>query len=400
MQKLFSVFFACVIMLSFFDTPVNAESTPWANGYAYALNDSMYNFGVMSAERPKEYFGTNVNGVIYGDLLEFNFDGVPMLVIFRANSEQGVLVVDIYGYQKGAAKLITSIAKPVNIADGNIGELSLGADGLHRYIIYREFLGENIINEEYYTVIDEDAFVRVDAPKNNIVSSGVVSFANSYLHPEVDISFYNRYLSDFFARLKDMSASSVEYEDIYDNITGDEKERISKVLVKTAGFDCFDIGDYYSMSEYSMAVKRHNGKGKLNAITNIYSLGEELYYVRYSTDKSFYNGAMLRRTDKVEGKYQILSVKNDFIPYSDSEIDKLKNVYLKNKLVLEKSSGSIELKNEPVINVNKLDIEKKFEIPQKISPSVRIPAAIIGGGLCLALIAALLIYILSDKNEK
>ena len=106
------------------------------------------------------------------------------------------------------------------------------------------------------------------------------------------------------------------------------------------------------MSEYSLAVNEHNGEGVFNAITNVYDLGDELYYVRYSTDRCFYNGTVLRRTDKVSDNYQILCVRNDFIPFSDNELSSLKDAYLKNRLVLEKASGAMEWQTEPE-NYNK-----------------------------------------------
>lgn len=396
--RVFSLICALAVLMCICSVPVSAAPGEWAGEYAYALNDGILEHGALSAETSDGYFGTDASGVIYADLMDFNGDACPMLVIFRFDAALRLAEADIYNYEMGAARLVTTVSKPVAIDGGHIGELSLGADGQRRYIIYREFFEGEVVDEEHYTVIGSDAFVRVEAPRRNVVSSGVVSFTEAYIHTEVDVSAHNKYLTEFFSSLKDMSAGSVTYSDLADDISPAEKERLLRVLEKTAGFDCFDIGDYSTMSAYSMAVNRHDGEGKLNALTNIYALGDELYYVRYSTDRAFYNGAILRRTDMVTDNYQILSVKNDFIPYSETELSSLKETYLKNRLLLEKSADTIELSSEPIIKVKKLDIEKKLDIPKKLSGEVRIPAAVIGGGACLMLLAALLVYILSDRK--
>jgi RNA polymerase sigma factor (sigma-70 family) len=133
---------------------------------------------------------------------------------------------------------------------------------------------------------------------------------------------FSDYLSIFFSLLKDGAAQNVGYTNILGEITDDEHEKLSRVLSRTAEFtETFDIGNYSTMAEYSLAVNRHNGNGKFNAITNIYDLGDELYYVRYSTDLCFYNGTVLRRTDKATGNYQILNVRNDCIPFSDAQYE-------------------------------------------------------------------------------
>ena len=209
----------------------------------------------------------------------------------------------------------------------------------------------------------------------------------------MDISYYNNPLTVFFSKLKEDASQNVSHANILYNITEEEKTRLSRVLSRTAEFtDEFDVGSYSQMSQYSLAVNEHNGDGKFNAITHVYDLGDGFYYVRYSTDLCFYNGTILRRTDKVTDNYQILNVRNDFIPFTDMELDNLKSVYMKNRLVLEKSDGSMELKNEPIIEVNKMDFPDMVEIPQMISPSLRVPVALIGGGIILALFILLWVF--------
>ena len=77
------------------------------------------------------------------------------------------------------------------------------------------------------------------------------------------------------------------------------------------------------------------------------------------------------------------------------ELGNLKSAYMKNRLVLEKSDGSIELENEPIIEVNKMDFPDMVDIPQMISPSLRVPVALIGGGIILALAS---IFVPSTKR--
>ncbi len=396
--KMMCLLCTLVILISIPVLPVNADTPVWANDFAYTLNSAMLNCGVLSTAECGDYLGLDTaSGVIYADLVEFDESSQPSLIIVRYDNENSCVSVDIYEHEKNSAEIVVTISKGFDIPDGNIGEIALGDDGERRYIAYNEYSDGEKVLEEYYTVINGDAFVRVNTPQSANLS-GVLSFGFNYLHPEVDVSFYNKYLSTFFSTLKDMSADNVEYQNILDNITTAEKERISRVLGKTTGFTSFDIGDYSSMSEYSMAVKKHDGEGAFNAITHVYDLGNEIYYVRYSTDRCFYNGTILRRTDMVTDNYQILAVRNDFIPFSDTELNSLKEAYEKNRLLLEKSSGSIELKTEPLIKVNKLDIEKKIDTPQMISPDLRKPIAFIGGGVCLILLVILWIYITSDEK--
>ena len=74
------------------------------------------------------------------------------------------------------------------------------------------------------------------------------------------------------------------------------------------------------------------------------------------------------------------------------ELGNLKSAYMKNRLVLEKSDGSMELENEPIIEVNKMDFPDMVDIPQMISPSLRVPVALIGGGIILALFILLWVF--------
>ncbi len=376
---------------------IDTENT-YATSYAYTLNSAMLGNGVVSTENCGDYipFGEGFpNGVLYADLVEFSNNTIPCLLIFRA--EDRCVAVDIYKYDGKTAEYITTIRKMYEAPANTTVEVALGDNKTNRFIVFNEYTDGILSKQEHYTVLNGDAYYCVETP-DNVTSCGVVSFSDTALHPEVDVSVYNKYLDLFFSSLKDMSAENVSYTNILDDITESEKETISRVLKKTAEFSTFDIGDYATMSEYSLAVKKHEGEGSFNAITHIYDLGEELYYVRYSTDICFYNGTILRRCDTALDNYQILCVRNDFIPLSDNELLGLKEAYLKNKLVLQKSVGSMERKSDPVIKVSKLDIEEKFDLPQMISPDLRKPIALIGGGVCLALFV-LLWYFMSSNDD-
>ena len=391
--------------LVFLIVPASALATDtentYATAYAYTLNSAMLGNGVVSTENCGDYipFGENYpNGVLYADLVEFSNNTTPCLLIFRV--EDTAVAVDIYKYNGQSADYITSIRKSYAVAENTTVEVALGDNKVNRFIVFNEYTDGILSNQEHYTVLNGDAYYCVETP-DNVTSCGVVSFSQSALHPEVDVSVYNKYLDLFFSSLKDMSAECVTYPDILDDITENGKETVSRVLKKATELNTFDIGDYATMSEYSLAVKEQvEGSGTFNAITHIYDLGDELYYVRYSTDVCFYNGTILRRSLGAPNGYQILCVRNDFIPLSDNELSGLKDAYLKNKLVLQKSVGSMERNSDPVIKINKLDIEQKFDPPQIVSPDLRKPIALIGGGVCLALFVLLWYFISSDDNEK
>ena len=394
--------FVCALMLCLAQTSAFATDTDnsYATSYAYALNSAMLGNGVVSTESCGDYilFGENYpTGVLYADLVEFSNNTTPCLLIFR--TEDNCVAVDIYKYNGKTAEYITTIRKSYAVPANTTVEVALGDNRINRFIVFNEYTDGILSNQEHYTVLNGNAYCAVKTPEN-VTFCGVVSFSDSALHPEVDVSVYNKYLDMFFSTLKDMSAENVSYTNILDDITEQEKEKISRVLKKTAEFNTFDIGDYATMSEYSLAVKMHEGEGKFNAITHIYDLGEELYYVRYSTDICFYNGTILRRCDTALDNYQILCVRNDFIPLSDMELSGLKEAYLKNKLVLQKSAGTMERKSDPVIKINKLDIEKKVDLPQMVSPNLRKPVALIGGGVCLALFVLLWYFISSNDDDK
>lgn len=404
MSRLIS--FICVFVIMFsVSLPVTRAEEIYANAFAYTLNDAIGQYGVVLTDTCGGYInvspdtGEYPSGVIYADLVKFKNDDTECLVIFRSDSMRGCISVDIYSYNEETkkAELITTLSKDCKISSGRIGELALGYNDSERYIVCNEYADDERISAEYYTVIDGDAFLRVEEPDDTKLT-GVVTFNGEYLHPEVDVSYYNKHLDAFFSKLKDYASLNVRAENILDDVTKAELEQISKVLKKTAGFDSFDIGKYDTMAEYALEVKKHDGDGQFNAITHIYDLGDGMYYVRYSTDLCFYNGTILRRTDALADKYQILCVRNDFIPFSDAELSSLKSAYMKNKLVLQKSMGKMESEDKPLIKINKIETEKKVDVPQVLPQDIKLPAVLIGGGVIAVLLIALWIYLSSDEK--
>ena len=401
-QRLFAGLCVLCVCFSFSITPVSAGDTPWASSYAYVLNDTIYDEGAVSTENTGDFIpvdcdmGVYPNGVIYADTMTFDNLYEQYMVIFRTDSERGGVFADVYRYDEGtnSAKLLTVLSKGYNIESGIIREVSLGHNKDRRYIVFSDYKDGEMINSEYYTVIDGVMYLSMSTPQNTELS-GVASFSRNYLHPEVDVAAYNEHLSAFFSSLKAYAAENIDYPDILDEISRDEIDDLKIVLNKTAGFSVFDIGDYDTMAEYALAVKAHDGEAQLNAITHVYDLGEELYYVRYSTDQCYYNGAVLRRTDAVLDNYQILLVKNDFIPFTQREADNACYTYLNNKLLLEKADDAIESKDE---TEPKIKIKKMVDVPKLISNDMRLPVALIGGGIILALFVVLVIIMRKDDK--
>ncbi len=399
--------FICVIVISIsFATPIYAVGTPWAHEYAYALNEVLYREGTLSTTSTGDFItfdatvGEYPQGVIYADLIHFEDNSEPALAILRSSRVRGAISVDIYSYnpETGDADHITTLSKGYRLDNGVIREVALGSGDDLRYVVFTDYRDGQMVNCEYYTLLDGAMYKAVDAPQN-ITLYGMATYSNSYLHPEIDVSQYNEYISRFFSDLKADAADCIEYENIEAQLDAEDADGLKAVLNKTAGFDVtFDIGDYPTMSEYALAVKSHDGEAKLNAITHVYNLGEELYYVRYSTDRAYYNGAILRRTDAVKDGYQILLVRNDFIPLTESECENAKNTYLKNRLLLEKPRGRGE--HKPLIEINNEEGDKPLKVPKVVSQDLRVPIALIGGGVLLALFVVLFVVVTRNKDDE
>lgn len=387
--------------------PARAEDSAgkMASVYGYTLNDYMFRYGVVSTKEPGGYLedsknGSGAAGVIYADIIDFDNNDNPYLVIFRADASGRTVYADIFGYDelKESARHIAEIAKECSSGEYITGQFCIGWNGPNKYIIYRESESGIQRRSDFYTVIDGTAFEYVSPPAY-AETAGVVSMSGGTLRPDVDVSNYNLALNDFFTKLKDTAAESVTYSDIAEQLSDHEEEKLENTLKTAAGFYSLDIGSYSTFSEYENALKHPDSDSRFYLITHLYNIGDEIYYVRFATDRSFYNYAVVRRTDETALGYQLLLVRTDSIPLSDTELKSLKEVYSRNKLVLKKAKGSIELETDPIIELNKLDVEKPLSFPKIFPSQLRIPAALISGGVCLALLVILWIYMASDDEE-
>lgn len=384
------------------------EAGKAASVFGYKLNDAMLQYGVIAAEECGGCIaidcdaGIYPTGVIYGDIIDFDDNGSPYLVIFRTDANRGCASADIYKYntQTKEAELVNIISKGYRLPDGISGELAIGYNDNKRYIIYNEYDCGAKTKSEFYTVMDGDAFMFLSPPES-VNETGVLSYTNTDLRPEIDVSMGNKVLDSFFTDLKNTSAASVSYADISEIVRDDEEEKIENVLRKAVKFYSFDICDYQSIADYNTALDQTDYEGLFYSITNLYELGEQLYYVRFATDKSFYNYAIMRRTKSISEEYQLLLVRADAIPLSDIELEAAKDTYLHNKLVYKKAKGSITKKIGPGTGIKLFNPKKPINnMPKPISPHIRVPAALIGGGVCLVMFVVLWIYMASEEEPE
>lgn len=376
-----------------------------ASVYSYALNSEMLQYGVLSTTEVIEGIqngavtGIYPSGVIYADIINFDNNENPYLVIFRADSALQGVCADVYRYdsESGEAVSVITLAQCYSSEPGITGEFALGFNETNRYIIYNEYLYGEKIRADYYTVIDGTAYKFVSNP-DYAHESGIIGFNSEILYPGVDLSGYNHYLNEFFSSLKNASADSVTYEDIYEKISVTEEDRIEAVLTTAARFRLLDIDNYATMYDYDMALQSPDTDNIFYSITNLYDLGEELYYVRFATNVSFYNYAILRRTNSIDAGYQILAVRTDSIPLSDVELESFRNLYLHNKLLYKKAKGSI-IDSEPLIKISKPELDKPLELPKLFDSRLRRPVGFIGGGICLGLIVLFWITMVSEEEK-
>ena len=380
-----------------------------ASVFGYALNDRMFQYGVIRTDALGDDVEMNTDegnypsGVIYSDIIYFDNNDDPYLVIFRANGAERCVSTDIYRYDDTLqrAENIAVISKGYNTDDGVEGQFAVGENGDTQYIIYREYTNGIETNAEYYTVINGTAYKYINSPPC-AASSGIVSWNSEFFRPYVDVSSGNAPLNDFFSELKDASAQSVTYEDISEKITEAETERLEDILTRAARFTDFDIGKYSSLADYNLALTQRNTEDKFYLITNLYDLGDEIYYARFSTDKSFYNYALLRRTDDSDEPYQLLVSRTDSIPLSDIELTRFKEVLSRNKLVAKAARGSIETESVPFLHSNDdgTHAEKPLTMPKLIDSSLRRPVALICGGACMVTLIILWVYLALGEDER
>lgn len=373
--------------------------------YGYALNDMLFEYGAMKTEAPDDELidisGAEISpgGIVYADLISFDAEKSPYLVIFTANSDTRSAEVHIWGYdeaQRSTKKIAELNRSYADIPRDCMGEFNIGYNGDKRYISYKEYRDNTPVSSEYYTIIDGEAFMYINTPPN-VYDVGVMNFNCAYFHPGVDISNYNQQLSKFFTNLKNTAADSVTYEDISERLRLEDEEAIEAVLSRAVNYDDFDILRYSSMQKYREALDTKTCSDRFYLITNMYDLGDEIYYVRFSTDRSFYNYTLLRRSSGAEGGYQILKVATDCIPLSDSELRQIKESYSRCTLLFKEAAGSLHLKN--TINLFELDLKlPELNIRKIFDAKIKAPAALLGGGISLGLLTVLWFILSSDDD--
>lgn len=389
------------------DEPVGKMSST----YGYVLNDYLLKYGVIATDEPNgTIYGSDggsvaLTGLVYGDIVNFDDNENPYLVLYVADGNTYSAQCHIWKYdeEKQAAEQIALLEKPYGSIEGNrIGEFDLGWNDEKRYIIYKEFVDMELSDAEYYTVIDGDALMYVNDPEN-VNQTDIMDFNANYFHPGVNVSNYNQSLNDFFDHLKNSAAKSVTYEDIAERLTPEDEKRVESVLSKAVTFDSFDISNYESLDEYHQALSQQTDAGnRFYLISNMYNLGDEIYYVRFSTDKSYYNYALLRRSDTAENGYQLLKVSTDCIPLADVELREIREEYSRNTLLYKKTKGTLKLEKKPRDEnepssplVSKLP---SIMIDKVIDERMRLPAACIGGGISIALLTILWVFLYGSDD--
>lgn len=377
-----------------------------ASVYGYALNDTMFKYKVMSVKNNGDFIenhtesGIAPSGVIYSDIVQFEKEQCPYLVIWRADGVNRKMCIDVFGYndENSSAELIVTLKKGYKSEFGALGEFTLGTNGDERYLIYNEYYNGSLASSEYYTIINKTAFKYVCSP-DYAEQYKITAFDSVAVYPETDLTDFNRPLDNFFAELKNASADSVTYDEIADLVKIGEIEKIENALESASKFVNFNMCNYETLDEYNAALKNPDADNIFYSITHLYDLDDELYYVRFATNNSFYNYALLRRSDEAENGYQLLAVRTDSIPLSDTELKSNRDDYLHSNLLMKKSRGSIE-ESHGLFSADKEEPEKDkpIKIPSVINKRLRQPIALIGGGVCLALLAALWIVMSYDDD--
>lgn len=407
--RFLSAFCAAVIAMSCLtfssvsaDEPVGKMSAV----YAYVLNDYLFTYGAMKTENAGDSFRDNgdgtyaPNGIVYGEIINFDANENPYLVIFLADAGYSTASCHVWKYDEEKEKADRIAILDINytqLTDGQVGVFSIGSNEAKHYIIYSLYENNTLMHTDYYTVIDGDAFEYVNAPQV-ISESGVIDFSSSYFHPGVDISQFNRHIEKFFDSLKNAAADSVTYEDIAERLQDDDEARIEAVLKNAVNYNNFDIADYSSMDEYRKALVAEPNGDRFYLISEAYNLGDEIYYIRFSTDRSYYNYALLRRSDDAENGYQLLKVRTDCIPLSDRELKQIKTDYDRNTLLYKKAQGSLKLLRTSKYSDSEKTKEPIFNIEKIMHSSTRLPAVCIGGGVAIAMLTILWVYLYSDSD--
>lgn len=377
-----------------------------AYAYACALNDAMLRYGVVSCAEPGESIanssadGVYPNGVVYADTIDFDSKKSPYLVIFRADAENRSACADVFGFNEAdnTALLVFSLIRPYSTLPGVTGQFTIGSRDGRKYIIYNEYTEAGKVGSEYYTIIDGTAYKCMYSP-DYCSEAGVLSFNNDYLHPETDVSDYNAVLGNCFSGLRNTVDDNLTFREISARISDYETTRLNTVLSIAAGFSRLDARECGSMEDYKYALANPDFNAQFYVMTALYDLGDEIYYARYATDYSFYNYAMLRRTDTVENGYQLLSSYADIIPLSEGALSAVKDNYLHSSLTAARAKSNIAVNEDSPKKESGTRPGKLFSVPRLIDPGLRKPAALIGSGICFALFVLLWVYMASADDD-
>lgn len=386
------------------DAPADAPNESISAVYGSVLNDYINMYGVVSDEHPFGFMTDSAdkpNGLVYADIMNFDNNDRPYLVLFLADASKQCAACHIWTYNDALsrAKKVAEITKPYMPLTKTRGSFSLGWNNEKRYIVYKELDGNEAVTRQYFTVINGEAFSYVEEP-DAVSEAAVINFSSRGFASDVDISDYNNALSVFFDKLKNAAAESVTYEDMTDKLDNEDMEALELAASTAARTGNFDILAYQTMEEYEEALASQRRGDQFYLISNVYGLGNEIYYVRFSTDRSFYNYAIFRHTDRSE-KYQTLRIRLDCIPLSDRELKQAEEDYSKSPLLYKKAKSAAQGYAAPtqVPESRLIKLPKVFSFPSVIDRSVRKPAVYISAALTVLLVTGLWVYMYGGDEE-
>jgi hypothetical protein len=389
------------------NAPLDAPNSNYSAVYADVLNDYINCRGVISDEHPYGFTGSRdsvPNGLVYADIVNFENNKDPYLVLFLSDSEKNSASCHIWGYDadNSQAKEIASIDRRYSSLTERRGCFALGWNDAKRYIVYKELDDEETVSTEYFTVVNGEAFQYVTDP-SDVSEAAVINFTNDSFRSDVDISDYNEALTQFFDKLKNAAADSVTYTDVFAKLDEQENDAITYAVEKASSIGNFDILSYNTIEEYEAALDEQRLGDRFYLISSVYSLDDELYYVRFSTDRSYYNYALLRKTERAE-LYQILKVRMDCIPLGDRELKALHDSYSKSALLYKKAKSSADAYTAPTRAPEKSDnfigLPKMIHMPKLIGSNAKKPAAYLSAALTVMLMTGLWVFMYgSDEDE-
>ncbi|MDO5396719.1 MAG: hypothetical protein Q4G33_02210 [bacterium] len=386
------------------EAPADAPNESISAVYGGVLNDYINLYGVVSDEHPSGFMTDDAdtpNGLVYADIMNFDNNDRPYLVLFLADASKRCAACHIWTYDEALSrpKKVAEITKPYMQLAKMRGAFSLGWNNEKRYIVYKEFDGNEAAVRQYFTVINGEAFSYVEEPEA-VSEAAVINFSSRSFVSDVDISDYNNALSVFFDKLKNAAADSVTYKDIADELDKEDMEALELAASSAAETGNFDILDYRTMEEYEEALAVRRRGSQFYLISNVYGLGNEIYYVRFSTDRSFYNYAVFRHTERSE-KYQTLRIRLDCIPLSDRELKQMEEDYSKSPLLYKKAKSAAQGYAAPTQNPASglIKLPKVFSVPSLIDRRVRKPAVYASAALTILLVTGLWVYMYGNDEE-